>query len=432
MKRAAVGRIGSIAKVLGAIAPWRGMLSAIAIPLMIAALCTPTQAQVSPITKEPGTNTNVNPDAGNPNQFNITGGQLSGDNQNLFHSFQQFGLNSGQIANFLANPNIRNILGRVMGGEPSIINGLIQVTGGQSNLFLMNPAGIVFGSGASLNVPASFTATTATSIGFGNNWFNAAGANNYAALVGAPTSFAFNLNQPGAIINSGNLSVSGGDLTLLGGTVVNTGNVSAPGRQITVAAVEDGRLVQIKQQGMLLSLEVEPLASAQTQPGSWTLPVQSLPQLLTGGSAGNATGLTVNNQGQVVLTGSDIQVDSNTGSVTVAGNLDASNKTSGQAGGTVHVLANKIALVESAQVDVSGDAGGGTALIGGDYQGKGQVPNATQTFVGSNVSINADAISTGNGGKVILWADEATRFYGNISARGGSLAGNGGFVEVSG
>ncbi|MEW6498305.1 MAG: ELWxxDGT repeat protein, partial [Cyanobacteriota bacterium] len=150
------------------------------------------------------------------------------------------------------------------------------------------------------------------------------------------------------------------------------------------------------------------------------------------GSAGNATGLTVNNQGQAVLTGSGIQADSNTGAVTVAGTLDASNKTSGQAGGTVHVLANKIALVESTQVDVSGDAGGGTALIGGDYQGKGEVPNATQTFVGSNVSINADAISTGNGGKVILWADEATRFYGNISARGGNSAGNGGFVEVSG
>ena len=162
------------------------------------------------------------------------------------------------------------------------------------------------------------------------------------------------------------------------------------------------------------------------------MPVQSLPQLLTGASTGNATGVTVNNQGQVVLTGSDIQVDSNTGSVTVAGTLDASNKTSGQAGGTVHVLANKIALVESAQVDVSGDAGGGTALIGGDYQGKGQVPNATETFVGSNVSINADAISTGNGGKVILWADEATRFYGNITARGGNNSGNGGLVEVSG
>ncbi|MBD2125261.1 filamentous hemagglutinin N-terminal domain-containing protein [Microcoleus sp. FACHB-1] len=334
---------GFITKVLGAIAPLRGMLSAIAIPLAIAALCPPLQAQVPPITQEPGTNTNVNPDAGNPNQLNITGGQLSGDNQNLFHSFGQFGLNSGQIANFLSNPNIRNILGRVMGGEPSIINGLIQVTGGQSNLYLMNPAGIMFGSGASLNVPASFTATTATSIGFGNNWFNASGVNNYAALDGSPSGFAFNVNQPGAIINAGNLSVNGGDLTLLGGTVVSTGNVSAPGGQITVAAVEGGKLVQIKQQGMLLSLEVEPLPTTGTQPGNWALPVQSLPQLLTGNSGGNATGLAVNSNGEVELTGSGFRVEN--------GDVVAKKMTAE----TLKLEANRnLTLVES-QLETTGD-----------------------------------------------------------------------------
>ena len=70
-----------------------------------------------------------------------------------------------------------------------MINGLLQVTGGNSNLFLMNPAGIVFGQGASLNVPASFTATTANQIGFGNNLFNAFGDNNFSALIGNPDSF---------------------------------------------------------------------------------------------------------------------------------------------------------------------------------------------------------------------------------------------------
>ncbi|MBD2014720.1 filamentous hemagglutinin N-terminal domain-containing protein [Microcoleus sp. FACHB-53] len=424
---------GCITKVLGAIAPLRGMLSAIAIPLAIAALCPPLQAQVPPITQEPGTNTNVNPDAGNPNQFNITGGQLSGDNQNLFHSFGQFGLNSGQIANFLSNPNIRNILGRVMGGEPSIINGLIQVTGGQSNLFLMNPAGIVFGSGASLNVPASFTATTATGIGFGNNWFNASGVNDYAALVGSPSGFAFNVNQPGAIINAGNLSVSGGDLTLLGGTVVSTGNVSAPGGQITVAAVEGGKLVQIKQQGMLLSLEVEPLASADTQPGNWALQIKSLPELLTGEGGGNVTGIMVNDDGTVSLTGSGLKVDASTGTVIASGSLDVSDTAQGKMGGTLHVLGDRVALI-GANINASGANGGGTVLIGGDYKGEGTVPNASRTYVSRDSAIAADGLVNGNGGQVIVWADEVTQFYGNISARarGSMNFGNGGFVEVSG
>ena len=291
-------------------------VSAIGIFLGIAVLCSSGQAQVLPISKEPGTNTNVDLNVGNPNQLNITGGQLSGDSQNLFHSFQQFGLNSGQIANFVSNPNIHNILGRVVGGDPSVINGLIQVTGGQSNLFLMNPAGIIFGTNASLNVPASFTATTATGIGFGNKWFNATGVNNYAALVGTPNQFAFSTSQPGAIVNAANLDNPNGDLMLLGGTVASTGQLNAKptdgfdspnqGGQITVAAIPGTSFVRITPNGQLLSLEVQPLATASTMPADWTLPIQSLPELLTGGSGGNATGLTVNSQGQVELTGSNV------------------------------------------------------------------------------------------------------------------------------
>jgi filamentous hemagglutinin family protein len=78
------------------------------------------------------------------NRFDITGGTTSADGANLFHSFTQFGLDSGQIANFISDPAIVNILGRVTGGDASVINGLIQITGGNSNLFLMNPAGIVW------------------------------------------------------------------------------------------------------------------------------------------------------------------------------------------------------------------------------------------------------------------------------------------------
>jgi filamentous hemagglutinin family protein len=247
----------------------------------------------------------------NGNQLDISGGSLSGDGANLFQSFQQFNLDAGQIANFLSNPSIQNILGRVVGGDSSYINGLIQVTGGNSNLFLMNPAGIVFGSGANLNVPAAFTATTANGIGFGNNWFNATGVNDYSTLVGTPSVFAFTMNQPGAIVNAGNLAVSQGqDLTLLGGTVVSSGQLKAPGGQITVAAVPGENLVRLSQPGHLLSLEIQPLAPATSQPSNWTLPIVALPQLLAGGNGGSATGIIVNNNGQVVLTGSGIGVES--------------------------------------------------------------------------------------------------------------------------
>jgi filamentous hemagglutinin family protein len=272
------------------------------IPLGIAALYAipPGHSQTQPITAEPSPNgigTVVTP---NGNQLDISGGRQSGGN--LFHSFQTFGLDQNQIANFLSDPNIQNILGRVMGGNPSVINGLIKVSGGNSNLFLMNPAGIIFGSSATLNVPASFTATTATGIGFGSNWFNASGSNDYSSLVGAPNAFAFLTAQPGAIINSANLSVGQGEnLTLLGGTVVSTGQLTAPEGQITVAAVAGENLVRMSQTGNLLSLEIRPPTPSDGQPGNWTLPIPSLPELLTGGGGGNATGVRVNSNGQVEL-----------------------------------------------------------------------------------------------------------------------------------
>src|SRR5207248_1465188 len=84
-------------------------------------------------------------------------------------------------------------------------------------------------------------------------------------------------------------------------------------------------------------------------------------------------------------------------------------------------------------IDASGDTGGGTVLVGGDAHGANpDVQNAQQTVIGSDGIIRADAGTTGDGGRVIVWSDESTRFFGSISARGGAQSGNGGFVETSG
>src|SRR4028119_460154 len=178
-------------------------LSTLIAAVMVWAFLGTTRTHAQSITPAAdGTGTLITP---NGNRIDISGGTLSTDKANLFHSFSQFGFNQDQIANFLSNPSIRNILGRVTGGDASIINGLIQVSGGNSNLFLMNPAGIIFGSNATLNVPAAFTATTATGIGFGGeNWFNAFGTNNYQTLIGTPSQFALDLSLPGVIVNAGN------------------------------------------------------------------------------------------------------------------------------------------------------------------------------------------------------------------------------------
>jgi hypothetical protein len=150
-------------------------------------------------------------------------------------------------------------LTRVVGGDASIINGLIQVAGGNANLYLMNPAGVIFGPNAMINVPGDFVVTTATGIGFGNDqWFNAVGSNDYQTLVGNPSQFAFDLANPGAIFNGGNLTVGEGkNISLIGGTVLNTGTISAPGGDIAIAAIPGTSRVKISKAGNLVSLEVE-------------------------------------------------------------------------------------------------------------------------------------------------------------------------------
>ncbi len=405
------------------------ILAACLLPLTASLL--PSVAASQTITPDGTTPTNVR---ANGDRINIRGGRVSGDGTNLFHSFEEFGVQAGQTAVFYSDPSILNILSRVTGGNPSAIDGRIRVTGGNSNLFLMNPAGIVFGSNATLNVPADFTATTATGIGFGsNNWFNAAGTNDYSALVGMPSTFTFGTSgTPGAIVNAGRLGVpEGQNLTLLGGTVVGTGQLRAPGGVINIAAVPGQNLVRISQPDHLLNLEIQPCGGAITCAPTPDSPLPnplSLPALLTG-AATQVTGLTTNG-GQVVLA-SGLTVPDAAGTVVLSGTANASTKTPSQMGGSVQLLGNLVGLVEQARVNVSGESGGGTVAIASNSRGQGTLPNASRIFIGSDVNINANARQTGNGGTVSINSDETTRFYGNINARGGATSGNGGFVSVT-
>jgi len=384
---------------------------------------TPRIANAQPIVPEPGGTGTVTTREGN--RTNIGGGRRSGDGGNLFHSFTRFDVESGTVANFLSDPSIANILARVVGGDASRIDGLVRVSGGSSHLFLINPAGIVFGAGARLDVPGSFTATTAAGIGFDDRWMGAVGENDYTALVGPPDAFAF-AADPGNIVNAGQLSVAPGEsLTLLGGTVINTGRLSAPGGQITVAAVPGENVLRISQTGHLLSLEVRPL-SPETGLETQLTPL-SLPELLTGGDAGQAGGVTVLADGRVRLTGSDTPISPAPGVVAVSGNIDASS-TAPDSAPRVNIFGDRVGLF-GATVNASAPDGGGTVRVGGDYRGGGAVPNATHTAIDANSSIFADATAAGDGGRIVIWSDGDTQFSGQISARG---TGDGGFVEISG
>ncbi|MGD1716517.1 filamentous hemagglutinin N-terminal domain-containing protein, partial [Dapis sp. BLCC M172] len=386
------------------------------------------QPSTQPIVPEPNsTNTVVTPVTPSNNssqtRFDITGGKRSEDNANLFHSFTRFNLEKNQIVNFISNPNIKNILTRVTGGDASVINGLIQVTGGNSNLFIMNPAGVILGKNARLDIPASFVVTTGSSIGFDDGWFNSRGENNYDILTGNPSAFSFPMTNSGAIINEGELTVEPGkSVTLLGGTIINTGKISAPGGEITISTVPGENLVRISQEGRLLSLEIktedgESLSTNSTEELP-TLNALSIPELLTGNSEvmEMATGVMVNDDNQVVLTGSNQVIPTDSGTTIVSGSLDISSAENSELLNTsrINILGEKVGLFD-AKLNASGIHGSGNIRIGGDFSGLGTVPNASRTYVDEKTQISATSF-LGEGGNVVISSVEETIFLGKIEA----------------
>jgi filamentous hemagglutinin family protein len=223
-----------------------------------------TYAQVTPPITSSGLNTQVSAPINLPSggvQYNITGGTRPGNGLNLFHSFGEFGVPTNNIANLLNEAALptSNILSRVTGGNPSNIFGTIKTTDfGNANLFLINPAGVVFGPNASLDIgssvgtPGSFHVSTADylkmtdgSLFIANpnfeNSVNSDGSVNTTVLSSAaPQAFGFLSSSPTAItfdnsflaVGAGQtLSGVGGDITITGGAL------NAPAGQINLASV---------------------------------------------------------------------------------------------------------------------------------------------------------------------------------------------------
>ena len=170
----------------------------------------------------------------------INGGATRGTN--LFHSFQEFNVGEGRSAYFTNPAGIENILTRVTGANASNILGTLGVSGGNANLFLINPNGIIFGLNASLDVGGSFTATTANAIKLGDiGLFSASEPVTSNLLTVRPSALFFNATAPGTIVNqslaqslSGLGTGNGGTLSVTASEAVEVIGVSA-NRQVSSA-----------------------------------------------------------------------------------------------------------------------------------------------------------------------------------------------------
>jgi filamentous hemagglutinin family protein len=179
-------------------------------PLFQISICTlgslylSSDISLAQVTSDSTVNTQVNTQVTpNGNVAEITGGQTRGGN--LFHSFRDFSVSTGNEASFLNANDIANIFSRVTGGKISNIDGLIRANG-SANLFLINPAGILFGQNARLDVGGSFLGSTADSVLFEDGEFSAVNNLNQPILtINAPIGLGFRDN-PAPIQNNSTAS----------------------------------------------------------------------------------------------------------------------------------------------------------------------------------------------------------------------------------
>jgi filamentous hemagglutinin family protein len=203
--------------------------------LLFFAYLTGSVQASSPVTPS-GLNTKVSdpfPTTGGRTQYDITGGMRPGGGLNLYHSFDNFSVPTNNIANFLNDSGLAtaNVLGRVTGGNLSSIFGTIQTTGfGSANLFLINPAGFLFGPNAQVHVGGmvSFTSADYVRLADGVRFNAVPDAAADALLSTAPVSaYGFLGSNPGAITiqgtqltvaNGSGISLVGGNITIQSGT----------------------------------------------------------------------------------------------------------------------------------------------------------------------------------------------------------------------
>ncbi|MBL9031637.1 MAG: filamentous hemagglutinin N-terminal domain-containing protein, partial [Phycisphaerae bacterium] len=319
---------------------------------------------------------------------------------NAVINYQSFSIGASESVRFIQPSATSRVLNRVTGADPTRIDGTLTANG---RVYIVNPAGVSFGQGAVVNAAGLFAA---------------AGRMTDADFLAGRDRFT----GTGTVDNAGTIRADA--VHLVGRQVVNSGTIVAEGGIVTMNAGGD---VLIGERDGTTFARIRGAAgsgSAAAIENSGTVRAEGGAVLF---GVGDAFALAVDASGDVRAR--TIEVDGGArGIVSVSGTLDASSAEG--VGGRVVVTGEKVGLF-GATIDASGSAGGGEVLLGGEYQGRGNVRNAEYAYVGEDSSVRADATQAGNGGRVIVWSEEVSRVHGEISARGGSIAGQGGFVETS-
>ncbi|HSW03792.1 YDG domain-containing protein [Aquabacterium sp.] len=348
-------------------------------------------------------------------------------------NWNSFSIGANNSVYFQQANTTSQVLNRVVGNDPSNIFGSL---GSNGRVWLLNPNGVLFGQNARIDVAGLVTSTLRLN---DSDWLG--GRYRFTANGGSAE-----------VVNRGELRTSfGGTIALIGTDVRNEGLVQTPGGQIILAAGQSVELVDTGAPNLGVRITA-PAGSA-----------RNLGELNAAGGRIDIHAAAVNQQGIVSAdalstgaggevwikasdslalaagsrtsadggSGGSVRIESAAGRSTVEGSVSAQGRQG--SGGQVLMLGREVGLMDGARVDVSGQAGGGEVLVGGGERGQDtRFANAQAVYFAPQASIIADALAQGDGGRIVLWSDKATRAFGVLSARAGASSGNGGHIETSG
>lgn len=389
----------------------------------------------------------ANPQGGQVRQGQVRIQNLDGqlrvhqESQRAVIDWESFSIDRSEVTRFLQPNANAAALNRVRGAAASRIEGMLRANG---KVYLINPNGILIGPNGTIDVGGFVGSTLDTDDG--------------DFMRGGDLRFAG--NSDAAIVNLGSISALDGDVVLMAGSVLNEGRISAPRGTAALAAGNDILLTESGEERVFVrGSGGSKKAEGVTNTGEIEANIAELKA-----HGGNIYGMAVKNEGRVAATGvtrsggqiflsagggkvrstgslkarkSDgsggrVKVNSGTtGKTEIGGTIDASGDAG--AGGEIAILGNEIEVFDGALILNDGETMGGTTYIGGGRRGEDPAfANAEFLTVGSGSLISANALGSGDGGEIVLFANDTATINGTVSARGGAIGGNGGFVELSG
>ena len=336
-------------------------------------------------------NTKVNPIDG---QQKITGGIESGTN--LFHSFKEFSPTADFDTYFNNKPDIQNIFTRVTGNSASLIDGKIK-TNGNASLFILNPAGIIFGDNAQLDIGGSFITTTAESIIFadGTKFDTQLDQTSPLLTVSIPIGLQYG-NSPGTISSANNESINldaspGNTLAFLGGNIeLQNISIEAFSGNVEIGSVAEREIINLSPSSNGWEFKYENVDNFND------IKISQQSQIDTSGELGNIKLVGKDiflNPGSVLFNNTNTDIDGGVISLLATNNIDVNNIT-------------LIAQVTPPITDQNGNflpvkGNGGNILI-----------SAKDIKIRNGSIISASTFSQGDGGDIIIDARESVELLG--------------------